>query len=147
MPDIPYVLHKLEWMRGQRIWPNGKRYLWTDAFGVLLLVSLYRELGEARYLDEAEGGAARAAGRHRRGRRGGAVSRRGRGGSWPGWIGSPGASAGSASARRRIGTGNTFITWRCGSSPAPGSAALAPRTAIGPARSFGRFTPRSTPEG
>ena len=54
MPDIPYVLRKLEWMRGQRIWPNGKRYLWTDAFGVLLLVSLYRELGEARYLDEAK---------------------------------------------------------------------------------------------
>jgi hypothetical protein len=41
-------------MRRERIWPNGLRYLWTDAFGVILLVSLYRELGEKRFLDEAE---------------------------------------------------------------------------------------------
>jgi hypothetical protein len=41
-------------MRAERIWPNGKRYLWTDAFGVILLVSLYAELGEQRYFDEAE---------------------------------------------------------------------------------------------
>ncbi len=41
-------------MRGERIWPNGLRYLWTDAFGVVLLVSLYRELGQKEYLDEAE---------------------------------------------------------------------------------------------
>ena len=27
---------------------------WTDAFGVVLLVSLYAELGEQRFLDEAE---------------------------------------------------------------------------------------------
>ena len=52
--DIDYVLRKLEWMRAESIWPNGLRYLWTDAFGLVLLVSLYRELGEARYLDEAE---------------------------------------------------------------------------------------------
>jgi hypothetical protein len=30
------------------------RYLWTDAFGVVLYVSLYRELGEERCLNEAE---------------------------------------------------------------------------------------------
>jgi hypothetical protein len=42
-------------MRAEGIWPNGLRYLWTDAFGVVLLVSLYAELGERRYLDEAEG--------------------------------------------------------------------------------------------
>jgi hypothetical protein len=48
------VLDKLRWMRHERIWPNGLRYLWTDAFGLVLLVSLYRELGEKRYLDEAE---------------------------------------------------------------------------------------------
>jgi hypothetical protein len=30
------------------------RYLWTDAFGVVLLVSLYAESGERRYLDDAE---------------------------------------------------------------------------------------------
>lgn len=51
--DVPYVMDKLAWMRERRIWPNGPRYLWTDAFGVVLLVSLYRELGSERYLDEA----------------------------------------------------------------------------------------------
>ena len=52
--DIPKVLEKLRWMREQRIWPNGLRYLWTDAFGVVLLISLFHELGEERYLKEAE---------------------------------------------------------------------------------------------
>jgi len=52
--DIEYVLTKLSWMREQRIWPNGLRYLWTDAFGLVLLVSLYRDLREERYLDDAE---------------------------------------------------------------------------------------------
>jgi len=54
MMDISYVLDKLAWMRDQQIWPNGLRYLWTDAFGVVLLVSLHAETGEKRYLDEAE---------------------------------------------------------------------------------------------
>jgi hypothetical protein len=49
-----YVLDKLAWMRAEGIWPNGRRYLWTDAFGVILLVSLYAELKERRYLDAAE---------------------------------------------------------------------------------------------
>ena len=52
--DIGYVLDKLSWMRAERIWPNGLRYTWTDAFGVVLLVSLYAETGERRFLDEAE---------------------------------------------------------------------------------------------
>jgi hypothetical protein len=52
--DIDYVLRKLAWMRAQSIWPIGLRYLWTDAFGLVLLVSLYEELGESRYLGEAE---------------------------------------------------------------------------------------------
>src|SRR5438874_700659 len=52
--DVAYVLAKLDWMRAERIWPNGLRYLWTDAFGLVLLVSLYRELGQRRWLDEAE---------------------------------------------------------------------------------------------
>jgi hypothetical protein len=30
------------------------RYLWTDAFGVVLLVSLYHASGDDRYLDQAE---------------------------------------------------------------------------------------------
>lgn len=49
-----YVVGKLAWMRSQRIWPNGLRYLWTDAFGLILLVSLYAELDKRKYLDEAE---------------------------------------------------------------------------------------------
>jgi hypothetical protein len=66
--DIPTVLARLRWMREQSIWPNGLRYLWTDAFGVILLVSLFRALGERRWLDEAEWVVAeveRVLGRHR----------------------------------------------------------------------------------
>jgi hypothetical protein len=51
--DIPKVLAKLEDMRARRIWPNGLRYLWTDAFGVVLLVSLSHKLRDERYLDQA----------------------------------------------------------------------------------------------
>ena len=53
-PHIDFVLAKLRWMREQNIWPNGRRYLWTDAFGVVLLVSLYKHLHEQYYLDQAE---------------------------------------------------------------------------------------------
>ncbi len=52
--EIDWVLGKLDWMREHKIWPNGLRYLWTDAFGVVLLVSLFEELGERRFLDRAE---------------------------------------------------------------------------------------------
>src|SRR3977135_1087639 len=52
--NIEVVLDKLRWMPQQRIWPNGLRYLWTDAFGLVLLVSLHRQLGDRSYLDEAE---------------------------------------------------------------------------------------------
>jgi hypothetical protein len=54
LTDVNYVLAKLQWMRAMRIWPNGLRYLWTDAFGLVLLVSLYEALKEERFLDEAE---------------------------------------------------------------------------------------------
>jgi len=54
MNHIDRVLEKLDWMQIQGIWPNGLRYLWTDAFGVVLLVSLYRKLGEQRFLEQAE---------------------------------------------------------------------------------------------
>ncbi len=43
---IDYVLDKLRWMQAEHIWPNGLRYVWTDAFGVVLLVSLYRTLAK-----------------------------------------------------------------------------------------------------
>lgn len=51
--DVDYVLEKLDWMEGERIWPNGLRYLWTDAFGVLLYLSLYRETGDQGWVDKA----------------------------------------------------------------------------------------------
>ena len=54
-PEVEQVLRMLDWMRAERIWPNGPRYLWTDAFGVVLLVSLSDELGDDGYLREAEG--------------------------------------------------------------------------------------------
>ncbi len=44
LQDIDTVLSKLAWMRAEHIWPNGLRYLWTDAFGVVLLASLYDAL-------------------------------------------------------------------------------------------------------
>jgi len=53
LKDFDYVLSKLAWMREERIWPNGLRYLWTDACGVILLASLYEALKEQKYLDEA----------------------------------------------------------------------------------------------
>ena len=54
LEDVPTVLARLRWAREHRIWPNGPRYLWTDAFGVVLLVSLYRTLRDEQYLDQAE---------------------------------------------------------------------------------------------
>ena len=54
LKDIRYVIDRLAWMRSEGIWPNGLRYLWTDAFGVVLLLSLYAESGDRKYLDESE---------------------------------------------------------------------------------------------
>ncbi|MCP4317716.1 MAG: hypothetical protein GY789_17280 [Hyphomicrobiales bacterium] len=51
--DTDYVLAKLAWMRAEHIWPNGMRYLWTDAFGLILLVSLYRKFGDNKFIEEA----------------------------------------------------------------------------------------------
>lgn len=52
--DIDYVLAKLDWMRSEHIWPNGLRYLWTDAFGVVLYLSLFHETEEEHWLNDAE---------------------------------------------------------------------------------------------
>jgi hypothetical protein len=52
--DVASVQAKLAWMRKTHIWPNGRRYLWTDAFGVVLLTSLWKELRDEHYLHEAE---------------------------------------------------------------------------------------------
>lgn len=51
--DVDFVLHRLDWMQREQIWPNGLRYLWTDAFGVVLLVSLFEELQKEEHLDQA----------------------------------------------------------------------------------------------
>ncbi len=53
MTALEWVVARIGWMRGERIWPNGLRYLWTDAFGVVLLVSLFRATNDQRWLDEA----------------------------------------------------------------------------------------------
>lgn len=54
LKDLDYVFGKLQWMENNEIWPNGLRYLWTDAFGVVLYVSLYRETGDGFWLKSAE---------------------------------------------------------------------------------------------
>jgi hypothetical protein len=55
LTDLAYVQTKLETMRKDRVWPNGARYLWTDAFGLVLLMSLYRHTGNPKYLEQARG--------------------------------------------------------------------------------------------
>ncbi len=52
--SVSAVLGRLAWMRSEGIWPWGMRYLWTDGFGVVLLVSLAEITGEDAYLDLAE---------------------------------------------------------------------------------------------
>jgi hypothetical protein len=51
---VDSVLHRLAWMRDEGIWPHGKRYLWTDAHGVVLSTSLYRATGYQEHLERAE---------------------------------------------------------------------------------------------
>jgi len=66
--QIAAVEIRLARMREARIWPNGLRYLWTDAFGVVLLVSLWHETRDDRLLRECEWVVAevdRVLGRHR----------------------------------------------------------------------------------
>lgn len=51
---IEKVIQKLTWMESKKIWPNGKRYLWTDAYGLMLYVSLFRHFNDKIYLDKSE---------------------------------------------------------------------------------------------
>lgn len=51
---IELVIKRLAWLKERQIWPNGKRYLWTDAHGVLLLVSLHKYTKSQDYLTQAE---------------------------------------------------------------------------------------------
>ena len=76
------------------IWPNGLRYPWTDAFGVVLLVSLYRHW------------ASRASSTRRSG--------------WsPKSTGCSAGRAASASGKRRTATVNISTILRCGSTRSP----------------------------
>lgn len=51
---LDLVLDRLGWVRDYGIWPHGPRDLWTDALGVICLVSLYRDMKEEWILAEAE---------------------------------------------------------------------------------------------
>lgn len=53
MKHIDYVVHKLQWMEARHIWPNGLRYLWTDAFGLILYLSLFETTGDDTYRSRA----------------------------------------------------------------------------------------------
>ena len=90
LTEIAAVRSRLHWMREQQIWPNGLRYLWTDAFGVVLLVSLFRASATRATSPKPCGWSAR----------------------------SSACSAGDgafASARSPTATASTSTTWRCGS--------------------------------
>lgn len=52
--DIAWVEAKLRWMEANAIWPNGLRYLWTDAFGLVLYLSLYEATGNGEYRVRAQ---------------------------------------------------------------------------------------------
>ncbi len=51
---LELVLDRLGRVRERGVWPRGSRDLWTDALGVLCLLSLFRDQGNERYLEEAE---------------------------------------------------------------------------------------------
>jgi hypothetical protein len=68
LTDIHYVERKLQWMEERQIWPNGLRYLWTDAFGLVLYLSLFQQTGDPVYRSRAVqlvGDVYRVLGRHR----------------------------------------------------------------------------------
>lgn len=52
--DLDFVTDKLQWMKSEKIWPGGLRYLWTDAYGLILLASLFEEFQDEVYLDQAQ---------------------------------------------------------------------------------------------
>lgn len=53
-PAVPAVLDRLRWAAAEGIWPGGRRYLWTDGFGVILLTALAGSTGDEAHLDRAE---------------------------------------------------------------------------------------------
>lgn len=51
---VTAVLDRLAWCEAEGIWPNGRRYLWTDGFGVVLFTALADVTGDDSFLDRAE---------------------------------------------------------------------------------------------
>ena len=51
---IHNVLEVLDFMKREKIWPNGLRYLWTDAHGLCNLVTLYNVTADKSYIAQAE---------------------------------------------------------------------------------------------
>ena len=49
LEELDYIKQKLQFMEDNEIWPNGLRYLWTDAFGLVLYLSLYKKTKEETY--------------------------------------------------------------------------------------------------
>lgn len=54
LANLDFVRTKLAWMEAEAIWPNGLRYLWTDAFGLVLYLSLHEATGDAAFLAKAK---------------------------------------------------------------------------------------------
>ena len=48
------IKNLLLFMRQAKIWPNGLRYLWTDAHGLCNLLTLYHLTGDSSYIEKSE---------------------------------------------------------------------------------------------
>jgi len=53
-PNLTKVLARLDWMEKSKIFPNGLRYLWTDAHGVCNYISLYKATNDPIYIEKTE---------------------------------------------------------------------------------------------
>ena len=107
--DVPTVLGAPALDAREEIWPNGLRYLWTDAFGGSCWSRSSRPRRLPTTCRSSNGG------------------RRGRPGSAPSLL--------SASARRRIATDNTSMISRCGCTRRPARRRSSPPIASAPSRS------------
>lgn len=51
---VEEVRDVLDFMRREKIWPNGLRYLWTDAHGLCNLLTLYHITGDSSFIEQSE---------------------------------------------------------------------------------------------
>ena len=51
---VSAIKELLDFMKRERIWPNGLRYLWTDAHGLCNLLTLYHVTGDTSYINQSE---------------------------------------------------------------------------------------------